>query len=133
MSGESMNFEELLAEVQLKEKRSRKRRFALYAIPIAAAIFLIYTSTVERLYFSLKYDIPLDQVDLAKEQHEMWVANLTCTGSLQVITLSDGTRVGIQACPSGDILVKLINPDGTKFYRWISRRGLLERGLLEES
>jgi hypothetical protein len=83
-----------------------------------------------RLYYSFKYDVAFDQVDLAREQRELWIKNFSCAKDVQSKTmrLEDGTSVSAMVCPSGDILVQ-VAPQGSsrRLYRWIKTSDLLTR------
>lgn len=120
---------QVLAEkVVTQERRSRRRTIILYAIPMVAAVVLLYVTFGERLLFSLKTGVPLKHVDLAKEQHELWEANLQCVSEVSVapVILADGTEIVATVCPSGDVLIG-VERQGSRVYRWIRPSGLLPR------
>ena len=69
----------------------------------------------------------------AKEQKRLWEANVSCTRTqeFQRIRTTRDAEVGVQVCPSGDVLVQLRGPGADQIiYRWVSVRTLEQEASL---
>ena len=69
----------------------------------------------------------------AKEQKRLWEANFACTRTqeFQRIRTTRDTEVGVQVCPSGDVLVQLRRPRADQtIFRWVSARTLEQEASL---
>jgi hypothetical protein len=132
MTGDSAELELLARKLDEQARKLRKRNVILYAFPIVAAVFLLYSSTVERWYSSLKYGVPFGQAELAKEQSELWQRNYNCINSSVPATwlqLERGIQLSAWACPSGDILIGIRKKDRgpETYYRWLRDTNLIEK------
>jgi hypothetical protein len=65
--------------------------------------------------------VPVNAVNAAEREHNLWVKNVDCASSddLPETSLADNTRVAALVCPSGDVLVKVKRAKGEPSYRWI--------------
>jgi len=74
-----------------------------------------------QVFKALKRDVPVNEVAATEREHNLWVKNLDCVGSLVLpdTALPDNTRVGARVCPSGDVLVKVKRATGAETYRWL--------------
>jgi hypothetical protein len=68
-----------------------------------------------------RLDLPVNAVNAAEREHNLWVKNVDCAGTddLPETSLADNTRVAAFVCPSGDVLVKVRRATGEPIYRWI--------------
>ena len=74
-----------------------------------------------QVFKSMRLDVPVNAVNAAEREHNLWVKNVDCAGSddLPETSLADNTRVVALVCPSGDVLVKVKRATGAPSYRWI--------------
>lgn len=74
-----------------------------------------------QVFKAVKRDVPVNEVAMTEREHNLWVKNLNCVGTLVLpdTALPDNTRVGARVCPSGDVLVKVKRATGAETYRWL--------------
>jgi len=64
--------------------------------------------------------VPSNQVFSAQTQNELWNKNADCAKALpRPVTIEENILVSVNACPSGDVLVKVTYPGDKELYRWI--------------
>lgn len=74
-----------------------------------------------QVFKAMKWDVPVNAVNAAEREHDLWVKNVDCAGGdgrLET-SLADNTRVAALVCPSGDVLVKVKRVTGEESYRWV--------------
>jgi hypothetical protein len=65
-------------------------------------------------------DIPTEQLEEAKRQHELWVRNLTCTMRPMDLFLNPSNiKVDAEICDSGDVFVRIFTPDERGLFHWV--------------
>jgi hypothetical protein len=69
---------------------------------------------------AFRMGVPSNQVFSAKTQNELWNKNADCAKTLpRPITIEENIQVSVNACSSGDVLVKVLYPGEKELYRWI--------------
>src|SRR5215813_13356752 len=64
--------------------------------------------------------VPSNQVFSAQTQNELWNKNADCAKALpRPVTIEENILVSVNACPSGDVLVKVTYPSDKALYRRI--------------
>lgn len=83
--------------------------------------------TVLQGYHSVSWQLPFDSVPGAKRQNELWETNLECTRTAKTQTVTDklNTQVSVTMCPSGDVLVRVQQPDSRQILKWIDVKEFL--------
>jgi hypothetical protein len=77
--------------------------------------------TAINIFESIKLDVPLDEVDIAKKQVKLWNKNFECARTSPTHWSNvdeNGVKVGVIICPSKDVLVS-VNGNIQASYRWI--------------
>jgi hypothetical protein len=77
--------------------------------------------TLMNIFYSVKLDVPFDEVQIAREQNNLWNKNFECarTSPIYWSEVDDkGIKIGVTACPSKDVLVA-VNGKIQPSYRWI--------------
>ena len=77
--------------------------------------------TMMNIFYSIKLDVPLDEVQIAKEQINLWNRNFECARTSPTHWSKvdeNGVKVGVIVCPSKDVLVS-VNGNIQASYRWI--------------
>ena len=77
--------------------------------------------TVVNIFYSIKLDVPLDEVQIAKEQIKLWNRNFECARTSPTHWSKvdeNGVKLGVIVCPSKDVLVS-VNGNIQASYRWI--------------
>jgi hypothetical protein len=65
-------------------------------------------------------DIPTEQLEEAKRQHELWVRNLACTMRPMDLFLNPSNiNVDAEICDSGDVFVRIFTPDERGLFHWV--------------
>ena len=69
---------------------------------------------------AFRIGVPTSQVFSAQIQNELWNKNVDCAKTLsKPITIEENILVSVNACSSGDVLVRVIYPGDKELYRWI--------------
>src|SRR5262245_21617777 len=64
--------------------------------------------------------VPPNQLFNAQTQNDLWNKNADCAKTLPPpISIEENIRVSVNACSSGDVLVKVMYPNDKELYRWI--------------
>ncbi|MGB3403876.1 MAG: hypothetical protein WBA77_14405 [Microcoleaceae cyanobacterium] len=77
--------------------------------------------TAINIFESIKLDVPLDEVQIAKEQIKLWNRNFECARTSPTHWSNvdeNGVKIGVIVCPSKDVLVS-VNGNIQASYRWI--------------
>lgn len=74
-----------------------------------------------QVFKAMQWDVPVNSVNSAEREHNLWVKNVDCGGGEDLLeaSLADNTRVVARVCPSGDVLVKVKRVTGEESYRWV--------------
>ena len=74
-----------------------------------------------QVFKAMRWDVPVNSVNSAEREHNLWVKNVDCGGGADLLeaSLADNTRVVARVCPSGDVLVKVKRVTGEESYRWV--------------
>lgn len=72
-------------------------------------------------YQSYKLGLPVSRFHVALEQRKLWEKNLACLLKVETYRMKvpDQTLIEVTLCPSGDVLFRHLQPDGTSIYLWL--------------
>jgi hypothetical protein len=77
--------------------------------------------TLINVFYSIKLDVPVDEVQIAREQNKLWTKNFECARTSPIYWSEvdeRGIKIGVTVCPSKDVLVA-VNGKIQPSYRWI--------------
>lgn len=122
MIDEVMDRDALIEKLAQADKKSKARVIILATAIGAIFAVVLFQEVFAKIIYSVKHEIPFNKVDYAKEQMELWRKNMECTTEPpNGITMSNGSRIDVNICESGDILLRFTPADGKGgFYRWVS-------------
>lgn len=126
-----MNAEKTYAENSIEEKHSipknpQKWWQWILVYPTLVGIIISAIPTWVDIIKSKVYEVPPGYSKMAEEQNDLWRKNLECSSApTEYYETEYNIKVDATICKSGDILVKVLEPNGNPHYVWVPVQGLI--------
>lgn len=102
----------------------------LLVYPALAIALLTSLPTLMEAWRSWKYGVPFGQSATAQKQDDFWKKNLSCTEAPPQWYVNEyNVRVDATICKSGDVLVKIMDPEGNAGYSWVSVARVIQKSV----
>ena len=106
------------------------KKVLLYPTMFTAVLGAIPTGL--DLYKAQKYQVGFKDVAQAEEQAKLWQKNFMCVSNMQFHAVQTQNAVGVEvgACDSGDVMIKVSQPQKPTIARWVSLEQVQEASLV---